>query len=67
MMMAGDGEHTDRAGSPAITLRECAAMRLLSKDGWNEGELAMTFMVDESTVKRHVNEHCKAHKIVDND
>lgn len=42
-----------------VTLRECKAMRLLYADGWSVGELSMTFMVDDASVRLHAEGHCQ--------
>lgn len=50
-------EDASRRGS--ISMRECAAMRLLARDGWTVGVLKMCFHLStEDAVRRHVTGDC---------
>lgn len=49
----------DRRDQYTITKRECAAMRLLARDGWEIGTLRLCFEVNRySTIRSHVEGEC---------
>jgi hypothetical protein len=42
----------------ALSARECAAARLLARDGWSTGVLKMTLQISRDGVRNHVTGGC---------
>lgn len=41
-----------------LTRRECRALRILARDGWTVGELALTMQVSEGQIHEHRQHRC---------
>lgn len=50
-----------------VTPAECAAMKLLYREGYSQADLKEMFDVADSTVYRHANDHCSIHGVPDNE
>lgn len=51
-----------KADSSKLSDRECAALVLLSNEGYTDGELALMFECKDETVARHRNAECQHHE-----